>query len=85
MERDRVKHEGVQVGMYRITLLRKELGLRYRQIRKFTATTNSKHSEGPKQWISWVQTAYHSMKHLSIPGIYRRNAIIMSDTSLIFG
>jgi putative transposase len=44
LQQDIVKNEGVQVGIHRIKRLRKELGLRYRQKRKFKATTNSNHS-----------------------------------------
>ena len=44
LQQDIVKNEGVQVGIHRIKPLRKELGLRCRQKRKFKATTNSNHS-----------------------------------------
>lgn len=44
LQKDIVKNEGVKVGVHRIKRLRKELGLRCRQKRKFKATTNSKHS-----------------------------------------
>ena len=44
LQRDIIENEGVQIGVHRIKRLRKELGIRCRQKRKFKATTNSKHS-----------------------------------------
>ena len=38
------EQEGVLIGVHRIKRLRKELGIRCRQKRKFKATTNSNHS-----------------------------------------
>lgn len=43
LQRDLAEH-GVQVGLHRIRRLRKKLGLRCKQKRKFKATTNSKHN-----------------------------------------
>lgn len=43
LQRDLAEH-GVQVGLHRIRRLRKKLGLRSKQKRKFKATTNSKHN-----------------------------------------
>lgn len=42
MQKDLIEH-GVQVGVHRIKRLRRKLGLRCKQKRKFKATTNSKH------------------------------------------
>ena len=42
LQKDLTEH-GVQVGVHRIKRLRKKLGLRCKQKRKFKATTNSKH------------------------------------------
>ncbi len=44
LQQDIVEHEGLQIGVHRIKRLRKELGIRCRQKRKFKATTNSNHS-----------------------------------------
>jgi transposase InsO family protein len=38
-----LKEQGVKVGIYRIRRIRKKLGLRCKQKRKFRATTDSKH------------------------------------------
>jgi len=35
---------GIEVGIYRIRRIRKKLGIRCKQVRKFKATTNSKHA-----------------------------------------
>jgi putative transposase len=43
LQEDLLAH-GVDVGVHRIKRLRRKLGLRCRQIRKFKATTNSRHS-----------------------------------------
>ena len=43
LQKDLAAH-GVKVGVYRIKRIRRELGLRCRQKRKFKVTTNSKHS-----------------------------------------
>jgi putative transposase len=43
LQKDLAEH-GVQIGLHRIRRLRKKLGLRCKQKRKFKATTNSKHS-----------------------------------------
>src|SRR5208337_2575960 len=39
-----LKEHGVKVGIYRIRRIRKKLGLRCKQTRKFRATTDSKHA-----------------------------------------
>jgi transposase InsO family protein len=39
-----LKEQGVEVGIWRIRRIRKKLGLRCKQKRKFKATTDSKHS-----------------------------------------
>jgi len=44
LQQDIVEHEGLRIGIHRIKRLRKELGIRCRQKRKFKATTNSNHS-----------------------------------------
>lgn len=44
LQHDIAENDGVQIGVHRIKRLRKELGLRCRQKRKFKATTNSNHS-----------------------------------------
>jgi len=44
LQQDIAEHEGLQVGVHRIKRLRRELGIRCRQKRKFKATTNSNHS-----------------------------------------
>jgi putative transposase len=44
LQQDIVKNEGMRVGAHRIKRLRKELGIRCRQKKKFKATTNSNHS-----------------------------------------
>jgi len=44
LQRDIIENEGVQVSVHRIKRLRRELGIRYRQKKKFKATTNSNHS-----------------------------------------
>ena len=44
LQRDIAENEGLQVGVHRIKRLRRELGIRCRQKRKFKATTNSRHS-----------------------------------------
>ena len=44
LQEDIAEHEGIQLGVHRIKRLRKELGIRCRQKRKFKATTNSNHS-----------------------------------------
>lgn len=44
LQQDIAEQEGVRVGVHRIKQLRKELGIRCRQKRKFKATTNSNHS-----------------------------------------
>ena len=43
LQKDLAKH-GVQIGVHRIKRLRRELGLRCKQKRKFKATTNSAHA-----------------------------------------
>ena len=43
LQRDLAAH-GVKVGVFRIRRLRKKLGIRCKQVRKFKATTDSKHS-----------------------------------------
>jgi transposase InsO family protein len=43
LQRDLAAH-GVKVGVYRIRRIRKKLGIRCKQVRKFKATTDSKHS-----------------------------------------
>lgn len=43
LQRDLAEH-GIQVGVHRVKRLRRDLGLRCRQNRKFKATTNSAHS-----------------------------------------
>ncbi len=43
LQRDLAAH-GVKVGIHRIRRIRKKLGIRCKQIRKFKATTDSKHS-----------------------------------------
>ncbi len=43
LQRDLAAH-GVKVGVFRIRRIRKKLGLRCKQVRKFKATTDSKHS-----------------------------------------
>jgi putative transposase len=43
LQKDLAEH-GVEVGLHRIRRLRKELGLRCKQKRKFKATTDSKHN-----------------------------------------
>lgn len=44
LQQDIAEHEGLQIGVHRIKRLRKELGIKCRQKRKFKATTNSNHS-----------------------------------------
>jgi putative transposase len=39
-----LKEQGVEVGIYRIRRIRKKLGIRCKQSRKFKATTDSKHT-----------------------------------------
>jgi putative transposase len=39
-----MSHHGVQIGIHRIRRIRKKLGLRYKQKRKFQVTTDSKHT-----------------------------------------
>ena len=41
---DELKEQGVEVGICRIRRIRKKLGLRCKQKRKFKATTDSKHA-----------------------------------------
>ena len=41
---DELKDDGVKAGVGRIKRLRKQLGLRCKQVRKFKATTNSNHN-----------------------------------------
>jgi putative transposase len=43
LQQDLVEH-GIQVGIYRIRRIRRKLGIRCKQKRKFKATTDSKHS-----------------------------------------
>ena len=44
LQEDIAEQEGIQIGVHRIKRLRKELGIRCRQKRKFKAITNSNHS-----------------------------------------
>lgn len=44
LQRDIAANEGIQVGLHRIRRIRKQLGLRCKQKRKFKATTDSKHN-----------------------------------------
>lgn len=44
LQQDIATHEGIQIGVCRIKRLRRQMGLRCIQKRKFKATTNSKHS-----------------------------------------
>lgn len=44
LQQDIAEHEGLQIGVHRIKRLRRELGIRCIQKRKFKATTNSNHS-----------------------------------------
>jgi len=44
LQQDIAAHEGIQIGVCRIKRLRRQMGLRCIQKRKFKATTNSKHS-----------------------------------------
>jgi len=44
LQQDIAEHEGVRIGIHRIKRIRRELGIRCRQKRKFKATTNSRHS-----------------------------------------
>jgi putative transposase len=44
LQQDIVEQEGLRIGVHRIKCLRKEIGIRCRQKRKFKATTNSNHS-----------------------------------------
>ena len=41
---DELKDEGIKAGVGRIKRLRKKLGIRCKQVRKFRATTNSNHN-----------------------------------------
>ena len=41
--RDELRDDGIKAGVSRIKRLRKKLGLRCKQVRKFKATTNSNH------------------------------------------
>jgi putative transposase len=44
LQKDIAANEGIRVGFHRIRRLRKQLGLRCKQKRKFKATTDSKHN-----------------------------------------
>ncbi len=44
LQQDIAAHDGMQIGVHRIKRIRKQLGLRCKQKRKFKATTNSNHS-----------------------------------------
>lgn len=44
LQRDIATHEGLETGIHRIKRIRRQLGIRCKQKRKFKATTNSKHS-----------------------------------------
>lgn len=43
LKRELLSH-GIKIGIYRIRRIRKELGLRCKQVKRFRATTDSKHS-----------------------------------------
>jgi putative transposase len=43
LQKDLADH-GIQVGVHRIKRIRKEQGIRCKQVKKFKATTNSSHS-----------------------------------------
>ena len=43
LQRDLAEH-GIQAGIYRIKRIRKKLGIRCKQMKKFKVTTDSKHS-----------------------------------------
>ncbi len=44
LQQDIAAHDGMEIGVHRIKRIRKQLGIRCKQKRKFKAITNSKHS-----------------------------------------